>query len=123
MVTNVTSLGRSGLSDWLIQRVTAVILGVYTVVLLAWLMSHGDVDYLAWKAFMGSRCMQIGNTLMLFSVAAHSWIGMWTVTTDYMTRLQFGDAARWVRLLTQMGIAILTLVYLLWGLEMIWGGA
>ena len=29
MVTAVTSMGRSGLSDWLMQRVTAVILLAY----------------------------------------------------------------------------------------------
>lgn len=123
MVTNVMSLGRNGLSDWVIQRLTAIILGVYTIVLLGWLVMHGDIEYLAWKNFMGSLGMQIANTLMLFSVAAHAWIGLWTVTTDYMTRLQFGNAARWVRLLTQCVIALLTFVYLMWGLVMIWGGA
>lgn len=31
MVTTVTSYGRSGLSDWLVQRVSAVILAVYSI--------------------------------------------------------------------------------------------
>lgn len=123
MVTNVMSLGRNGLADWVIQRITAIIIGIYTLVLLGWLIVQGEVDHAAWSGFMGSPCMQIANTLMLFSVGAHGWIGLWTVTTDYMTRLQFGGAARWVRLLTQCVIALLTIIYLMWGLVMIWGGA
>jgi len=122
MVTSVTSLGRNGLYDWLIQRATAVVLGAYFVFVFGWLMvNSAGLDYLTWKAFMGSICMQIANTVVLFSVAAHAWVGLWTVTTDYITRLQFGGAATRVRLVAQGGIALVTLVYLLWGLVMIWG--
>ena len=123
MVTSVTSLGRNGLYDWLIQRVTAVVISLYTIFLLGWLVANSGFDYLTWKAFMGSLCMQIANTLVLFSIAAHAWVGLWTVTTDYLTRLQIGAAATGVRLLGQAVIALLILVYLLWGLVMIWGGA
>ena len=38
MVTNVTSFGKNGLYDWVVQRSTAVVLGVYFLglVLLLW---------------------------------------------------------------------------------------
>ena len=62
MVTSVTSLGRNGLSDWLIQRVSAAILAVYTVVVLGWLITQGEVTYDAWSGFMGCLLMQIANT-------------------------------------------------------------
>ncbi|MDX1803434.1 MAG: succinate dehydrogenase, hydrophobic membrane anchor protein [Alcanivorax sp.] len=123
MVTSVTSLGRNGLYDWLIQRVSAVVIGVYLIGMLGYLIGSGDLDYGTWKAFMGSVPMQIANTLLVFSVAAHTWIGLWGVTTDYLTGLTFGKAATGVRLVAQMAIALLLLVYVLWGLVMIWGGA
>ena len=82
MVTSVTSLGRNGLYDWLIQRVSAVIIGVYLIGMLGYLMVAGDLDYGSWKALMGSVCMQIANTLLVVSVAAHTWVGLWGVTTD-----------------------------------------
>ena len=47
MVTSVTSMGRSGLYDWLMQRVTAVILLAYFLYVGAVLL--GGVDYAAWK--------------------------------------------------------------------------
>lgn len=122
MVTPVTSLGRNGLSDWLIQRVSAVIIAVYMIGMLGYLICAGDLDYSAWKAFMGSICMQIANTLLVIAVAAHTWIGLWGVTTDYLTRLTFGNAATAVRLIAQMAIALALAAYLLWGLALIWGG-
>ena len=123
MVTSVTSLGRNGLYDWLIQRVSAVVIAVYVIGMLGFLIAQPDLDYGTWSAFMGSMPMQIANTLLLFSVAAHTWIGLWSVTTDYLTSLTFGKAATSVRLVVQMAIVLLLLVYLLWGLLMIWGGA
>ena len=44
MVTSVTSLGRNGLYDWLIQRVSAVIIGVYMIGMLGYLITAGDLD-------------------------------------------------------------------------------
>ncbi|MFN3714342.1 MAG: succinate dehydrogenase, hydrophobic membrane anchor protein [Alcanivoracaceae bacterium] len=122
MVTSVTSLGRSGVADWLVQRVSAVILAVYTVVVLGWLVSQGEVSYEAWSAFMGCAAMKIANTFVIVSICAHAWIGLWTVTTDYLTTRQIGSTATGLRLLVQLVIALLTLVFLLWGLMIIWGG-
>ena len=44
MVTNITSFGRSGLSDWLMQRVSAVILALYTVFVVAYLLFNPNLD-------------------------------------------------------------------------------
>ena len=38
MVTNVTSLGRSGLSDWLIARVSAYVMTAYLIFIVGYLM-------------------------------------------------------------------------------------
>ena len=123
MVTSVTSLGRNGLYDWLIQRVSAAIIGVYMIGMLGYLMLSGDLDYGSWKALMSSVCMQIANTLLVVSVAAHTWVGLWGVTTDYLTGMTLGKAATGVRLIAQLAIALALVVYLLWGLVLIWGGA
>lgn len=49
MVTNITSFGRSGLSDWLMQRVSAVILALYTVFIVAYLLFNPNLDYYTWS--------------------------------------------------------------------------
>ena len=85
MVTNITSLGRSGLSDWLMQRVSAVVLALYTVFMVAYLLFNPDLDYYAWTALFDQTWMRIFSLLAFISLAAHAWIGLWTVTTDYLT--------------------------------------
>ncbi len=122
MVTIVTNLGRSGTHDWLIQRVSAVVIAVYVLGLVGYLVLNPDLDYSAWVACMTSVPMRIVNTLMVFAVAAHAWIGVWTVSTDYLTSLQLGRYATAVRLVAQCAMALFTLACLLWGLLIVWRG-
>lgn len=120
MVTSVTSLGKNGLYDWLIQRATAVVLGVYFIVVLGFLAS-GDVGYQAWKDFITCPVMLIFTSLALLSLAAHAWIGLWTVSTDYITTRQLGNKATALRLAFQAGYMVVNVVYVLWGFMIIWG--
>ena len=40
MVTNVTNFSRSGLYDWMAQRVSAVVLAAYFLFLIGYLVAH-----------------------------------------------------------------------------------
>src|SRR5690606_10882387 len=52
MVTSVTSLGKNGLYDWVIQRATAVVLGVYFICLMGFLITNPDLSYAKWYAYV-----------------------------------------------------------------------
>ena len=121
MVTNATSLGRSGLFDWLIQRISALLLLAWAVCILASLLFTPDLDYAQWRAQFDSPAMQIFSLIALLSLCAHAWVGIWTVTTDYLNEAHLGRAGALIRLLTQSACALLTLVYLLWGIRILWG--
>jgi len=119
MVTAVTSFGRSGLSDWLLQRVSGVIL-------LAWFLCIGftllgGVDYAGWKAMFEHTSMKIFTFLALLSLAAHAWIGMWSVSTDYLTERLMGRTGNVLRLALQIGCGLLIFVYVIWGFQILWG--
>ena len=45
MVTQATSLSRNGVSDWIIQRVTAYILAAYTVVLTGYVLVQEQLTF------------------------------------------------------------------------------
>ena len=114
MVTNVTSFGRSGLYDWMIQRVTAVVLLAYTLFIVGFLLLNPDVDFQQWQALFANTAMRIFTLLLVLSFAAHAWIGLWWVTTDYipMTGLRF---------LVQAVTGLMTFVYVAWAIHIIWG--
>lgn len=121
MVTSVTSFGRSGLSDWLVQRVTAVILAVYTVFIIGFLVANPDIAYADWKAFFSLTCVRIFTLLALLSTAAHAWIGLWSVTTDYFTVRMMGAKGNLVRWAAQAVIGLGLFTYVVWGIQILWG--
>lgn len=121
MVSSVTGLGRSGVADWLVQRVSAVILGVYFIGLLGYLLFNSDLDYAQWQALFSATWMRIASLLALVSLCAHAWVGLWTVATDYLTPAMVGKNANVLRFLFQAACILLIFIYLVWGIQILWG--
>ena len=120
MVTNVTSLTRSGLSDFVVQRVSAMVLVLYTLCLLGWFVTTAELSHAVLVDFFGRLSMQIFSTLAVLATAAHAWIGMWTVGTDYIRPHYFGAHATSWRLLYQGGVLIVLFLYVAWALQVFW---
>lgn len=121
MVTNVTSFGRSGLYDWLIQRVSAVVLLLYIIFLAFVLLTTPEMEFQDWQAFFGKTSVRIFSLLALLSLCAHAWIGMWTIATDYLTPTTLGIHAGKVRLLFELACIIVLFVYFIWCIQILWG--
>lgn len=121
MITNVTSFSRSGLSDWLLQRVTAVVMAAYTVFITAYLLFNSGLEYSQWLGLHSHVAMKIFNVLTVLSIAVHAWIGLWAVLTDYVTERLLGPKATALRIFLQLGMITVTLVYVIWALDIVWG--
>ena len=120
MVTQVTSFSRSGLSDWLIQRVTSLVLLAYFVCLAGILLGGVD-DYATWKAINDTTAMRIFTLLAAMSLAVHAWIGLWAVYTDYLTERMLGPRGHFIRRFCQLGTVFALVIYLLWVIQILWG--
>jgi succinate dehydrogenase / fumarate reductase membrane anchor subunit len=120
MVTNITSLGGNGTADWLVQRVSAV-------VLLAWIFCVGGsvlftdgMTYETWSSLFDTTAMRVFSLVALLSLCAHAWIGMWTISTDYLTTALLGKSATAVRLLFQLACLLVLFTYFVWGIQILW---
>ncbi len=113
MVSNITSLTGKGLRDWLLQRVSSLLIGAYGLFLLAYLLCHPQLDYSQWHALFSSHIMQLLSFLVLLSVLAHAWIGIWTVTTDYLKLTG-------LRLFIQVLVILILLTCVVWGSSILW---
>lgn len=113
MVKTATSLGRSGLQDWLIQRISAVILAIYTAFLVIYFVAHPQLPYEQWRALFEYPAIKYSSFLALLSLVSHAWIGIWTVITDYIK-------APALRLFIQIFFMIAILTCLAWGIRIIW---
>ena len=114
MVANVTSMTRNGLRDWLLQRVSAVIIAAYTIFMLAYLLMHPNLQYGQWQILFSSTPMRVFSLFMLLSLLAHAWIGLWTISTDYLK-------ATSVRLGFQLIIISALFICVIWGITILWG--
>ena len=114
MVSNVTSLTGNGLKDWLIQRLTAVYLALYSIVFVVMWATCSPWTYASWTAWFHMPWFQVMTAIMLFSLLLHAWIGIWTVTTDYIKSTM-------LRLVVQALVLFVLLGQFIGGLMMIWG--
>ena len=103
-----------GLRDWLAQRVTAVVMGVYTLMMLAVLASMPELDYWGWKALWELPVMRYATVLFLLSLYIHAWIGVRNIFMDYIK-----DAG--LRLALYVAVIGALVWYSMWSVRIIWG--
>lgn len=111
-IKSATGLTGSGSRDWILQRISAVVLAVYSVVIVGFFLFN-DVNYDAWRGFMLSLPMKLFSLVAILSLVFHAWVGMWTVLTDYVK-------SSGLRLVIQSLVIIAVLVYLFWGVMIFW---
>jgi succinate dehydrogenase / fumarate reductase membrane anchor subunit len=103
-----------GLRDWLAQRVTAVVMVLYSVIFLVGLLRLPAFDYPNWKAMWSSGVMRYATLLFLASLVVHAWVGVRNIIMDYVKPTS-------VRL-TLYAIVILALVACgAWAVQILWG--
>ena len=74
-----------GLRDWAAQRITAVIMIVYTAVFLLFLLGmSGAQDYAQWQAFFGKTWVKVFTQTTLFALLFHAWVGIRDLWMDYV---------------------------------------
>lgn len=103
-----------GLRDWLSQRVTAVLMAVFTVIVLAQLIfSKGAIGYDAWAGIFDAQWMKVLTVSVIVALAWHAWVGVRNIFMDYIKPVS-------VRLLLQ----VLAIVWLIgctgWGIQVLW---
>jgi succinate dehydrogenase / fumarate reductase membrane anchor subunit len=121
MVTTVTSLGRSGLSDWMIQRISAWVMTSYLVFIIGYFFANPNLDYAQWAELNNSLPMRMFSLITILSIAAHAWIGIWCVLTDYITVRLIGLKATAIRISFQLAMIAVTLLYVVWAIDILWG--
>ena len=104
-----------GWKDWLVQRVTAVIMVLYTLWMLGVVLYHGGIDHPLWRELFAGGAFRIATLLFGLAVLWHAWIGMRDIWMDYIKP----TALR----LTLEAVTVVVLVgYLGWTIQVLWGG-
>jgi succinate dehydrogenase / fumarate reductase membrane anchor subunit len=105
-----------GLRDWLSQRVTALVMALYTALVLGIVLWNGGLDYALWKALFTGNAFRIATFLFMASLIWHAWVGMRNILMDYVRPLG-------VRLGLEIVVICGLVAYLAWTIQILWGGA
>ena len=103
----------NGVSDWLIQRITAVLIAQYSLFVLLYIWLVPGLDFSGWSNLFHATPMRIATLMTLLAVLAHAWIGLWTVGTDYIKPML-------VRLAYQTLVLLVLAVLFLWTVQIVW---
>jgi succinate dehydrogenase / fumarate reductase membrane anchor subunit len=102
-----------GLKDWIAQRVTAVVMALYTLILGIAILAGGAETQESWRALIGNGFFRFVTPLFVLSLIYHAWIGVRDIWMDYVKC----TAVR----LTLHVVTILVLVgYAVWAVQIIW---
>jgi succinate dehydrogenase / fumarate reductase membrane anchor subunit len=102
-----------GLRDWLSQRITAVLMTIFTVVLLAQVLIGARMSYYKWSGIFAAQWMKFLTFVVIVALLVHVWVGVRDICMDYVKPV-------WARLSAQ----VLTLVWLVgcagWMIQVLW---
>ncbi len=73
-----------GLRDWLAQRVTGVVMAVFTIVVIAQVLLGPSFGYPAWAAIFAQPWMKILSFATLLALLYHAWVGVRDIWMDYV---------------------------------------
>ena len=114
MVDRVVTGAHFGLRDWLMQRITAVVMAVYSVFMAGWLLLHPNVDYVAWTGLFASNVVRSFSLLCLIAVFLHAWVGMRDIVMDY---IKFAS----LRMVIHVTVILTLIMYAIWSVQILWG--
>lgn len=73
-----------GLRDWLAQGVTAALLALFTLIVLAQLVfSSGPIGYDKWAGIFAAQWMKVLTFSMIVALLYHAWVGIRNIWMDY----------------------------------------
>jgi succinate dehydrogenase / fumarate reductase membrane anchor subunit len=73
-----------GLRDWLAQRVTGILMALFTlVVLVQVLFTQGAIGYDKWAGIFSAQWMKTLTFAVIVAMLFHAWVGMREILMDY----------------------------------------
>ena len=105
-----------GLGDWLLQRLTAVVMAGYTLFVFGCIAVGRPSSYTDLKAMLAGGFIRIFTMLFFVALLYHAWVGMRDILMDYVK-------AAGLRLALEAAVGLVLVVYLIWSASILFGGA
>ncbi|MDE2400591.1 MAG: succinate dehydrogenase, hydrophobic membrane anchor protein [Burkholderiales bacterium] len=102
-----------GLTDWLAQRVTAIVMALFTLILVAQVIFGAPVSYDKWAGIFSQQWMKMLTFVVILALLYHVWVGMRNIWMDYIKPVGI-----------RLGLQVFTIVWLVgcagWAIQVLW---
>lgn len=102
-----------GLRDWLAQRITAVLMALFTIALLVQVLIAPTLDYYSWSAIFAQQWMKALTFAVILALAYHAWVGIRDIFMDYIKPVGI-----------RLALHVFAIVWLLacagWAIQVLW---
>jgi succinate dehydrogenase / fumarate reductase membrane anchor subunit len=103
-----------GLRDWLAQRITAALMALFTLLVLAQVIfSKGPIGYDKWAGIFSAQWMKTLTFVVIVALLYHVWVGMRDIWMDYVKPASI-----------KLVLNVFTIVWLVacagWGIQVLW---
>lgn len=103
-----------GMRDWLSQRVTAVLMALFTVLVLVQLLfAKGPIGYDVWAGIFSAQWMKVITFAVFVALGWHAWVGTRDIWMDYIKPMGL-----------RLALQVATIVWLVgcigWAVQVLW---
>jgi succinate dehydrogenase / fumarate reductase, membrane anchor subunit len=102
-----------GLRDWLSQRVTAMLMALFTIAVVVQVLMPGAMGYDKWAGIFASQWMKVLTFVVIVSLLYHVWVGMRDVWMDYVKPVG-----------VRLALQVFTIAWLVgctgWAIQVLW---
>ena len=103
-----------GLSAWLLQRLTAVVMAAYTVFMGALVVWCPPASWADWKGLFTGSFVRLATMLFILALLYHAWVGVRDIIMDYVKPTG-------LRLALQALVGTALVFYVVWSVSILWG--
>jgi succinate dehydrogenase / fumarate reductase, membrane anchor subunit len=103
-----------GMRDWLSQRITATLMALFTLVLLAQLIfTKQPLGYELWAGIFAAQWMKLLTFVVFVALGWHAWVGVRDIWMDYIKPVGL-----------RLALQVATIVWLVgcmgWAIQVLW---
>ena len=102
-----------GLRDWMAQRISAVVLLAYTLLLIGSVLMLPELNYGTWAGLFASTWMKVATLLAVLALVYHTWVGVRDIYMDYIKPTG-------ARLVLQVLTVVTLVAYAIWAVIILW---
>ena len=102
-----------GLRDWLAQRITALLMTLFTLVVVVQVLLPGEMGYDKWAGIFSRQWMKVLTFVVIVSLAWHAWVGVRDIFMDYIKPVGL-----------RLGLQVFSIAWLVgcagWAVQVLW---